>query len=81
MDASAHTDGSGEVQSSVDPSVHGHLPSGIFDASQLHLVLRFVVVRHVHSFACSETGSSRLLPTITGISDTSDSLVTITKLS
>lgn len=50
-----HTNSSGEVKSTIDATIHGHFPSGIFDASEFHLILWLVVIWHIHSFPCRRT--------------------------
>lgn len=52
-----HTNGSGEVQSAIDPSVHGYFAASLFNTRQLQLILGLMVIRHVHRFPCGKARS------------------------
>ena len=47
------TDGSTEIEATIDTPVSCHLPAGILDPLHLNVILRFVICRHLHSLSVS----------------------------
>lgn len=54
------TNGSGQVQTTINTSIQSYFAPSILYSVKLQLILRFVIIRHVHSFTLLRDHTARI---------------------